>query len=245
MATSDILGLFTTPDQYEQARQAAMQERALAMAKLTPGELGQYGISLGAQQLGRAIGGALGGEDPQLKLIAQRQRLTSNLDLSDPQALIQGAQQASQMGDMQLASALAERAKLLRESLTKTTLETAQTAEKYANIPKTLAETSKLASEAQTRDQTIKSLMSRYQLNEADATAIANNPKLVESYMTPSTAQAFDILKSGKFTPESAAVFARTGNYADLEHFDMSVKPSEPWITQAKALGLEIGRAHV
>jgi len=131
MATSDILGLFTTPDQYEQARQAAMQERALAMAKLTPGELGQYGISLGAQQLGRAIGGALGGEDPQLKLIAQRQALLGQLDQSNPESYLQVAQLAARAGDPQMAMALTDYGRQMATSLAtqrKTTAE-AQKAE--------------------------------------------------------------------------------------------------------------------
>ena len=108
MAASDILGLFASPQQYEQQRQAAMEAQALRMAELNPMQQGQFGIALGAQQLGRAIGGALGGEDPQLKLISQRQQLASQLDPSKPESFMQAAQLAAQSGDQQFAIALAD-----------------------------------------------------------------------------------------------------------------------------------------
>ena len=108
MATSEILGLFASPQQYEQQRQAAMEDQALRMAKLSPVEQGRFGIAYGAQQLGRAIGGALGGEDPQLKIISQRQQLASQLDPSNPESFMKVAQIAAQSGDQQFAIAVAD-----------------------------------------------------------------------------------------------------------------------------------------
>ena len=108
MAASDILGLFATPQQYEQQRQAAMEAQALQQASLSPMQQGQYGIALGAQQLGRAIGGALGGVDPQLKMISQRQQLASQLDPSKPESFMQAAELAAKSGDQQFAIALAD-----------------------------------------------------------------------------------------------------------------------------------------
>jgi len=103
MATSDILGLFASPQQYEQQRQAAMEARALRMAELNPMQQGQYGITLGAQQLGRAIGGALGGVDPQLQKITQRQQLIGMIDPSNPDSYAQAIQAALQTGDQEAA----------------------------------------------------------------------------------------------------------------------------------------------
>jgi len=103
MATSDILGLFASPQQYEQQRQAAMEARALRMAELNPMQQGQYGIALGAQQLGRAIGGALGGVDPQLQKITQRQQLIGMIDPSNPDSYAQAIQAALQTGDQEAA----------------------------------------------------------------------------------------------------------------------------------------------
>jgi hypothetical protein len=103
MATSDILGLFATPQQYEQQRQSAMEAQALQTARLSPMEQGQYGIALGAQQLGRAIGGALGGVDPQLQLISQRQQLLGMIDPSNPDSYAPAIQKALQSGDQEAA----------------------------------------------------------------------------------------------------------------------------------------------
>jgi hypothetical protein len=102
MAT-DILGLFATPQQYEQQRQAAMEAQALQQASLSPMQQGQYGIALGAQQLGRAIGGALGGVDPQLQKITQRQQLLGMIDPSNPDSYAQAINAALQSGDQEAA----------------------------------------------------------------------------------------------------------------------------------------------
>lgn len=103
MATSDILGLFTSPQQYEQQRQAAMEAQALQMAQLSPMEQGRFGIALGAQQLGRAIGGALGGVDPQLQKITQRQQLLGMIDPTNPDSYAQAINTALQTGDQEAA----------------------------------------------------------------------------------------------------------------------------------------------
>ena len=126
MATSEILGLFTTPQQYEQQRQAAMQAQALRMAELTPMQQGQYGIALGAQQLGRAIGGAFGVEDPQLKIISNRQALAGQLDESNPETFMNVARIAAQSGDPQFAIAIADAGRQLQASLSTTRKVTAE-----------------------------------------------------------------------------------------------------------------------
>jgi len=108
MATSDILGLFTTPEQYQLAQQQAQQAQAIQYANLDPMARANYGTFLAGQRLGGAIGGALGGEDPQLKMISQRQQLASQLDPSDPQSYMKVAQLAAQSGDQQFATAIAD-----------------------------------------------------------------------------------------------------------------------------------------
>jgi hypothetical protein len=107
MATSEILGLFTTPEQYQLAQQQAQEAQALQYARLDPAAQAQYGFYRAGQQLGGAIGGALGGEDPQLKLISQRQQLLSQLDQSDPTSFARVAKIASDAGDQQLALGIA------------------------------------------------------------------------------------------------------------------------------------------
>jgi hypothetical protein len=80
-----------------------MEAQALQMARLSPMEQGQFGIALGAQQLGRAIGGALGGVDPQLQKITQRQQLIGMIDPSNPDSYAQAIQAALQTGDQEAA----------------------------------------------------------------------------------------------------------------------------------------------
>jgi hypothetical protein len=112
---SSIVGGMFSPEisraaemEFMQKRQAAMQNEALAYAQLTPMQQAQFGFYRGGQQLGDALGGALGGQDPQLKLISQRQRLLSQLDRSDPESYKKIALQAQQTGDSELATLVSE-----------------------------------------------------------------------------------------------------------------------------------------
>ena len=131
MATSDILGLFTTPEQYQQAQRQAQEAQALQYASIDPRAQAQYGFYRAGQQLGNAIGGALGGEDPQLKLISQRQQLASQLDENNLDSYMMVAEQARRAGDPQFAMAIGDAYRQLQTSaatMKKTNLE-AQKAE--------------------------------------------------------------------------------------------------------------------
>ena len=115
MATSEILGLFASPQQYEQQRQAAMQAQALEFSKLKPSEQAQYGFYRGGQLLGDVIGGALGGVDPQLQKITQRQQLIGMIDPSNPDSYAQAIQMALQTGDQEAAFLLRNEMMRLQE----------------------------------------------------------------------------------------------------------------------------------
>jgi hypothetical protein len=105
---SEILGLFTTPEQYQLAQQQAQQAQAIQYANLNPMARASYGTFRAGQQLGNAIGGALGGEDPQLKMISQRQQLASQLNPNDPNSYMKIAEIAAQSGDQQFAMAVSD-----------------------------------------------------------------------------------------------------------------------------------------
>ena len=100
---SEILGLFTTPDQYQLAQQQAQQAEAAKYAQLDPRAQAQYGFYRGGQQLTNAIGGALGIEDPQLKMITQRQQLIKMVDPTNPDSFAPAIEMALQTGDTQAA----------------------------------------------------------------------------------------------------------------------------------------------
>jgi len=125
---AEIVGsLFgVTPDMYErQQRQSALNE-GIAMARLAPEDRAQAMIYSGAAGLGRAGGGLLGAEDPQMRLISARQQIMSQTDQSDPQSLVNAAKQLSAMNDTQGAMALIDRAKALQESAGKIAVQNAQ-----------------------------------------------------------------------------------------------------------------------
>ena len=97
-----------TPEQYQAAQNQAQQAQALQYAQLNPQTQAQYGFYRGGQLLGNAIGGALGGQDPQLKIISMRQQLASQLDPSRPESYMQVAKVAADAGDQQFAMAIAD-----------------------------------------------------------------------------------------------------------------------------------------
>lgn len=112
MATSDILGLFMSPEQYQAQQmaqqQAAEQQRAFNFAQLSPRDQAVYGMFLGGQQLARGLGGLLGVQDPQLQRIRQRQEIMQSINPADMQSLMAGIQLASERGDQELALTLTD-----------------------------------------------------------------------------------------------------------------------------------------
>ena len=89
--------------EYMQRRQRSMQDEALAYAQLTPMQQAQFGFYRGGQQLGDVLGGALGGQDPQLQLISQRQQMLSMIDPDKPETFGRAIQMALQTGDRNTA----------------------------------------------------------------------------------------------------------------------------------------------
>ena len=100
---SEILGLFTTPQQYQQAQRQAQEAQAIQYANLDPMARANYGVYRAGQQLGGAIGGALGGEDPQLKMISQRQQIIGMIDPSNPDSFAPAIEASLRGGDTQAA----------------------------------------------------------------------------------------------------------------------------------------------
>lgn len=108
MATDSILGLFTTPEQYQQAQLQQLYGNQLAQARLSPVEQASFNIGAGAQRAGDVVGRALGGTDPQLQLMSLRTSVMKGVDPNDPKAIAQAAQTLAQAGDQQGAMQLAQ-----------------------------------------------------------------------------------------------------------------------------------------
>lgn len=99
-----VEGLFgLTPDMYERQQYQQDLKRGIDLAGLSPGAAAQAGLQASVGQLGRGFAGALGIEDPQLKMITQQAQLLQGLNLRDPQSLEAAAIQANQMGNTPLA----------------------------------------------------------------------------------------------------------------------------------------------
>jgi len=110
-----------TPESYRLAQQQQADAQALQYAKLSPIEKASYGAGRGGYALAGAIGGALGGQDPELQRITRRQQIAGQLnpnDLStfeqamaalaptDPQGamMVRAELEKIQMGQAKLAS---------------------------------------------------------------------------------------------------------------------------------------------
>jgi hypothetical protein len=112
MAENIVGGLFgLTPQMYgEQQRMGALNE-GIALAQLDPASRGAAMTYAGARGLGNAIGGAFGVEDPQLRMISNRNAIAQQIDQTDPESIMKGAQMLAQAGDQQGAMALAQYAR--------------------------------------------------------------------------------------------------------------------------------------
>jgi hypothetical protein len=136
---SQVLGLFTSPQQYQQQQQDLARTRAMEFARLNPFEQATAAIGQGSYNLAGAIGGALGGQDPQLQIIARRQALAGQLDPSNPNSYMQVAKMAADAGDQQFAIAIADagRTAMSEMALTQQRLREKQGADPFEQLVRT------------------------------------------------------------------------------------------------------------
>jgi len=112
MAENIVAGLFgMTPEMYQGQQYQQDLKRSYELAQLDPGAAARAQLGASVGQLGRGIAGAMGIEDPQLKLISARNSIAQQIDQTDPKSILKGAQMLSQIGDNQGAMALAEYAR--------------------------------------------------------------------------------------------------------------------------------------
>jgi hypothetical protein len=90
----------------QQERDAVAEAQALQFARLSPTEKASFGVQRGAYGLAGALGGALGGTDPELQRRTQAQQILGMVDPSKPETFDMAAQMAADRGDQQLAFGL-------------------------------------------------------------------------------------------------------------------------------------------
>jgi hypothetical protein len=102
MATEIVGSLFgVTPELYQEQRDLMRQKQAMAFAQQDPRTQATYGLYRAGQQVGGALGGLMGVEDPQMRLISQRNALAQQFDVSTPEGLAQYGKALQQAGDTQ------------------------------------------------------------------------------------------------------------------------------------------------
>lgn len=227
MATAPSL-FGATPESIQQARDAALNAQATSYANMDPFQRANFGIYKGANQLGGAIGGMLGAQDPEMQRAQQRKALVQGLDLTNPQALYRAAQQASDMGDMQVAQELVARASAIAK-----TAQEARTAE--AQVDASKATTAAKNLETGSQDDRVSTLI-KAGFDSLSAPGIASNP-----------AAFADAIKAKNVptTTEYAAAAARNGitvhaNMGAYTQEQMTVMTD--WISQSKIATAQAGR---
>jgi hypothetical protein len=108
MADSQIASLFATPEMYQQAQNEQALARAAQFAQLDPMQRAAQSMYYGGYQAGNALAGALGSQDPQMKLASLRQSVLQGVDQTSAEGLRKAAQALADAGDLQGANALAQ-----------------------------------------------------------------------------------------------------------------------------------------
>ena len=118
---SEILGLFTSPQDYRAMQDQQTQREAIQYAGLTPFQRADVSLYTGGKQLGQATGSLFGMQDPQLRKITARQQMISGtnplgsnlppLDFTNPVQLREASIFALQQNrDPEFAEFLAKKA---------------------------------------------------------------------------------------------------------------------------------------
>ena len=102
MATDIVGSLFgVSPEMYQEDRNRQGLKDAIAMAQLDPMQYANAAIQAGAGRAAGGFAGLMGVEDPQMRLISQRNALAQQFDVSTPEGLAQYASALQQAGDTQ------------------------------------------------------------------------------------------------------------------------------------------------
>ena len=110
MATDPTMGLFTTPEQYQEQQRQALYQQAVQEAQLDPYARARVNLQTGVQGLAQVGANALGAQDPQLQLMSIRKQVLQGLDPNDSASMTKAAQALAQAGDQAGAMQLAQRA---------------------------------------------------------------------------------------------------------------------------------------
>jgi len=93
-----------------QQQSAGIDQRAAQFAQMDPMQRAQYGIYGGAARIAGGLGGMMGAEDPQMKMMSTRQQVLKSYDPNTLEGLQGAAKALRDAGDLQGSYALSQRA---------------------------------------------------------------------------------------------------------------------------------------
>jgi hypothetical protein len=102
---------------YQQQQQKQVFDRAVALQNLNPFQQAAVGVQQAGYNLAGALGGALGGVDPQLQRISALNAISKQIDQSNPESMLQGAKLLADAGFTQEAFGLANYARKANSEL--------------------------------------------------------------------------------------------------------------------------------
>ena len=121
MATDIVGGLFgMTPEMYQRDQNQQALAQAAQLGQMDPFASARTSLIYGGRQLGGALAGALGAEDPQLRLISARNAIFSRTDPNDPDSLMAAAKELAPF-DPQGSNAVANQAREAQLKLSQVT----------------------------------------------------------------------------------------------------------------------------
>jgi hypothetical protein len=122
MATDSIMGgLFgITPEGYQAEQNRLALAQSAQLGQMDPFASARTSLIYGGRQLGGALAGALGAEDPQLRLISARNAIFSRTDPNDPDSLMAAAKELAPF-DPQGSNAVANQAREAQLKLSQVT----------------------------------------------------------------------------------------------------------------------------
>lgn len=127
--TSQVAGLFMTPELYQQQQDQQALAQAAKLAEMTGRQRADLGWIGAGQQVARGLAGALGVQDPMMQVLSARQSIAKQINWNDPSSLAEASRQLLAMNDIQGSQELAAKAQLVNEKIlgmAKTTSEIAR-----------------------------------------------------------------------------------------------------------------------
>lgn len=137
---SEILGLFTSPQQYQANQAQQTRNEALQYAGLNPFQRADLSLYQGGKGLAGAGAQLFGMQDPQLQKITMRQQMLTGagggpqINLNDPGSMLRAANVAQQQGDPEFAQYLIAASNDLAKNIAETRAKTATAAKTEFSI---------------------------------------------------------------------------------------------------------------